>query len=962
MKRVMRRLLQWNLRAVERGRFAIASALWLGSVAAAVAQSSFVNFENPPVHPIDLSPSRDVLAVANLPDNRAEIFDLTPEGSPVHRASIPVGLDPVSVRFRTDDELWVVNHISDSVSIVDLAAGRVVATLQTLDEPADVVFAGSAGRGFVSCSQVNTIQVFDSAARVAVGQIAIDGEDPRALARSADGMRVYAAIFESGNATTLLGGGNRRGIIPNVVNDPTGPYGGQNPPPNAGASFDPPINPALPAPPPVALIVRKNASGQWMDDNNGDWTDWVTGATPIPLPGVLSGHNLKEPGWDMPDRDLAIIDADTLGVIYATGLMNICMAVGVNPATGFVSVVGTDAINEVRFEPKVNGIFVRVQHASIDPGNPENKTVGDLNPHLDYSSPTIAASERAESIGDPRAIVWNAAGTRGYVAGMGSNNVIVIDAAGARADAGEIGVGQGPSGLAIDDARGRLYVMNRFGASVSVIDLVGETVIESVGYYDPTPETIRAGRPHFYNTQATSGLGQASCASCHVDGRMDRLAWDLGDPSGEVKLLEPISDALNDGQHNLGANQAGLNTGFEDFHPMKGPMVTQTFQGIIGAEPLHWRGDRDGLEEFNGAFLSLMGDDEMLTPEAMQEFEDFVATITFPPNPYRNFDNTLPNDLNIAGHYATGRHALPRGAQLPNGNAVTGLARYRGDGFPNLDGFSCVQCHTLPTGMSPDSRQIGGVMVPIPPGPMGERHLALQSADSSTNRAIKVPHLRNLYDKVGFEYTQSSSRAGFGYFNDGMFDSLAGFVSSDVFGVTSDQAVADLVAFMLAFSGSDLPEGSPNDPSEPPGPPSPDAHAAVGKQVTIASPDPVAMFGYADAVAAMIALADPDSSRVDLVARGSMTGVPRGWYYDRDRDRFQSDHNAGFMGAAELIALAAPGNELTFTVVPRGSGPRIGVDRDEDGFYDYLEMIAGSDPADPDSIPGAGVLDWERYR
>ena len=30
------------------------------------------------------------------------------------------------------------------------------------------------------------------------------------------------------------------------------------------------------------------------------------------------------------------------------------------------------------------------------------------------------------SIGDPRAVVWNAAGTRGYVAGMGSNNVIVI--------------------------------------------------------------------------------------------------------------------------------------------------------------------------------------------------------------------------------------------------------------------------------------------------------------------------------------------------------------------------------------------------------------------------------------------------------------------------------------------------------------------------------------------------------
>jgi hypothetical protein len=33
---------------------------------------------------------------------------------------------------------------------------------------------------------------------------------------------------------------------------------------------------------------------------------------------------------------------------------------------------------------------------------------------------------------------------------------------------------------------------------------------------------------------------------------------------------------------------------------------------------------------------------------------------------------------------------------------------------------------------------------------------------------------------------------------------------------------------------------------------------------------------------------------------------------------------------------------------------RIGVDRDEDGFFDRDEIDAGSDPADPSSIPGGG--------
>jgi hypothetical protein len=50
-----------------------------------------------------------------------------------------------------------------------------------------------------------------------------------------------------------------------------------------------------------------------------------------------------------------------------------------------------------------------------------------------------------------------------------------------------------------------------------------------------------------------------------------------------------------------------------------------------------------------------------------------------------------------------------------------------------------------------------------------------------------------------------------------------------------------------------------------------------------------------------------------------------------------------------------PGQELTFTCVPPGSGERIGVDRDEDGFYDRDELDAGTDPANPDSFPGALV-------
>jgi hypothetical protein len=54
-----------------------------------------------------------------------------------------------------------------------------------------------------------------------------------------------------------------------------------------------------------------------------------------------------------------------------------------------------------------------------------------------------------------------------------------------------------------------------------------------------------------------------------------------------------------------------------------------------------------------------------------------------------------------------------------------------------------------------------------------------------------------------------------------------------------------------------------------------------------------------------------------------------------------------------LQAAAAAGYEITFTLSPRNSGRRIGIDRDEDGYPDKTERDPGSDPADPLEFPGS---------
>ncbi|MGJ8664718.1 MAG: YncE family protein, partial [Marinicella sp.] len=431
---------------------------------ALAADIPYVNWENHPVHGIDMSPDGSRLAVAHTADNRVQLFDVS-LGYPVRMGHVKVGVDPVSVRFKDNNELWVVNHISDSVSVVDFNKKIVKATLQTEDEPFDVVFANN--KAYVSCSQVNKVLVYDQSDLTADPEvIALMAEDPRAMTVNADGSKVYVASFESGNKTTILAGGIDENedtlTFPfNPVNRTSSPYQGENPPPNDGDAFLPALNPDLPTPPKVSLIVKQMEDGRWMDDNNQDWTEFISGSQ-----AAISGRLV---GWELLDHDISVIDTSSHAVSYVSGLMNIGMAIGFNQAKNEVTMVGTDATNEIRFEPVLNGKFLQVKMGVISANDLNNPTVIDLNPHLNYANSTESQTIRDQSIGDPRAVIWNQQGDLGYVSGMGSNNVIVINVQGERVDL--IEVGEGATGLALDETNQRLYVWNHFAASLSTVDL-----------------------------------------------------------------------------------------------------------------------------------------------------------------------------------------------------------------------------------------------------------------------------------------------------------------------------------------------------------------------------------------------------------------------------------------------------------------------------------------------------------
>src|SRR4029079_10601451 len=143
------------------GFAAVASCALLADAEMAHAQS-FVNFESGHVRPLALSPDGTRLFAVNTPDNRLEIYTVG-VGSLALAAEVPVGLEPVAVATRTNAlgrvEAWVVNHLSDSVSIVevdpaDVSLSHVTRTLATCDEPRDILFAGASNsRAFVTTAR-----------------------------------------------------------------------------------------------------------------------------------------------------------------------------------------------------------------------------------------------------------------------------------------------------------------------------------------------------------------------------------------------------------------------------------------------------------------------------------------------------------------------------------------------------------------------------------------------------------------------------------------------------------------------------------------------------------------------------------------------------------------------------------------------------------------------------------------
>ena len=683
-----------------------AIAMIAGLTALARSQTSeapaYTHFEARHTHPVGLTPDGRRLLALNSDEGRLSVFDVSEavRARPILLAEIPVGLEPVSLRARTNDEVWVVNELSDSISIVSLSLGVTVATLPAADEPADVVFARD--KAFVSCSRNAVLRVFDVVTHAETAVIPLTGLHPRALAVNPDGTRVFAAFQFSGNGTTVL--------PPDLA-----------PPPPA------PTNPALPPAPRTALIVPA-------DDPR--------------VPFTVLDHDVAE-----------IVVAENHVSDYHRGLGTNLFDLAVHPAAGSLWIASTDALNLRRFEPALRGHFVdnRVSQLTIPQGDVRHH---DLNPGVDYSTlPNPAAQARA--LAQPSSLAFSADGESLWVAAFGSDRVARLStrdgSVTARIDLRPAAAGsrsmRGPRGLALHPDGHHLYVLNKLSHTVAVIDtdapessaLLAEVPVAS---HDPMPPALREGRGFLFDARL-SGNGTASCASCHLDADRDGLAWDLGDPGGDMITVIGRNNSIHD-----------LTPRPRVLHPMKGPMTTQTLRGMQDHRIFHWRGDRPSMASFNATFRDLLGG--RLLPDAdLEALTLYLQSLHHHPNPNRQLDRTLPASF--------GKGSPLRGRNLYNDHAKS----------------HCVTCHALPTG--------------------SDENIDLMAEIGST-QPIKTVPLRTVYQRAVFDGRPGAVNiTGFGLLHNGTGHQLpqAHFYVLDA--LDTLQELADVTAFLMCFDTGTAP-------------------------------------------------------------------------------------------------------------------------------------------------------------
>jgi YVTN family beta-propeller protein len=474
--------------------------------------------------------------------------------------------NPLNMAIRPGGaELWVTCETGDTVAVIDLAVRKKVAEIETGGAPTGIAFTPDGKRAFVTNRLDDTLAVIDAAARKVVKTLPT-GDEPHGVATDRLGRLLYVlntssddiSVFDAASLKWLKSLAASRG--------------------------------------PWAMSLSPDGSTMLV-------TNTLSQLRPLRSTLLSEVTQVETERGTVEDR-LRVPGA------------NLMMGVAWHPSGRFALATLNRTKNLVPMTRLLQGWTITNGLAVI-------WRTGEVD--------QVLLDEPDMGFADVTGIVCTPDGRYALATSSGTNRIAVIDIAAltrliqrsSKYDrehvlpnhlgfptefvAKHIPTGRSPRGIAIGPDGKTAYVANCLDDTIGVIDLARLAPAGVIDLGGPRVETRqRFGERVFHNAKVTFHR-QYSCHSCHPDGHVDSVTYDIE------------SDGI------------GVS-----------PVDNRTLRGILDTAPFKWEGTNPNLSRQCGARLSVFFTRlAPFTPDELSAVDYYVTTIPRPPNRYRALNAPL---------------------------------------------------------------------------------------------------------------------------------------------------------------------------------------------------------------------------------------------------------------------------------------------------------------------------------
>lgn len=474
---------------------------------------------------------------------------------------------PVNLAVAPDGRrLFVVGEHSNSLLVLDVESGAVVRELPVGMRPHDVALAPDGSRVYVSNRFSHSVTVIDGVSLERVGEVPV-GDDPHGLLVSPSGQDVF--VLDTGEDAVSVVDARTLKETRRLV---------------AGSA-------------PWSLALR--ADGRSLV---------ATSLRPLPAPFRT------EPRTELTE------------IALGTNVARARLAVeGATMMQGIAAVPGRDVLLFTLTRPKNLVPITRLSQGWV-----ETFGLGVLWP--DDRVDQVLLDEPGRALPDLEDVAVSPDGRYAVVSSGGADELALVDVERllrtiesasdeqrARVLPNHLGrssefvvrrlrVGSNPRGLAFAPNGRELYVAEALQDSVAVVSMPEFTLARRLDLGGPSVTTqLRKGERLFHDASVTLGR-QLSCRSCHPDGHIDGLSFDIE------------------------ADGLGLH-----------PVDNRSLRGIFDTPPFKWEGTNPSLERQCGPrFAVFFTRLDPFTPEELGALVRYLSTIERPSNPHRAADGLTP--------------------------------------------------------------------------------------------------------------------------------------------------------------------------------------------------------------------------------------------------------------------------------------------------------------------------------